>query len=238
MEKRRASSMQKIAESATHDLRTPLSVIMVNAAVLARAEPLDDARRIKAAKRIVANAGRMNRMIADLFDFTLAELGIATSYRMVDTDLGDLALKAVQDARAAHSGRNIAIERTGDLRGRWDPEKLLRALQTMLATALKFGNSAELLRMSCAPAADPPAVEVSVEVASNPAFGDHLQHLFDSIRSGGEFEKDAQWIPLAILQQIVHAHQGTLWITSSVSDGVRLFVGLPKQVQPALPPAT
>src|SRR5512135_3343336 len=125
MENRLASFVQQIAESASHDLRTPLSVIMVNAAVLARAEPLDDARRIKAAKRIVANASRMNRMIADLFDFTLAELGIATSYRMTDTDLGDLALKAVQDARAVHSGRNIAIERNGELRGRWDQDKLL-----------------------------------------------------------------------------------------------------------------
>lgn len=228
------ATLQKIVEGASHDLRTPLSVIMVNAAVLARSEPLDDARRIKAATRIVANVGRMNRMIADLLDFSLAEMQLPAIYRMVDVDLGELALKVVQEERVAHAGRIITLERRGALRGHWDQDRLHRGLATMLTTVLKFGNTAEPLRLTCASSTDDSAVEVAVEAASNPTFGDHLQRLFEAIRLGGEFEKDAHWIPLTVLLQMIQAHQGTLWITASPSDGIRIFAQVPKS--PAVQP--
>ncbi|MGD0838550.1 MAG: HAMP domain-containing sensor histidine kinase [Polyangia bacterium] len=223
----RSVTLRKIVEGASHDLRTPLSVIMVNAAVLASPEPMAEERRIKAASRIVASVGRMNRMVGDLFDFALAEMGIPVPYRMLDADLGELALKAVKDARAAFPGRIIVLEHTGELRGHWDQDRVLRSLQTMLTSALRLGNSSEPVRLVCCATPAQAAVDITVEAAINPAFGDHVQRLFDTIRSHGEFEKDPHWIPLVVLQETVTAHHGSLRISASPSEGIRMSVSLP-----------
>jgi K+-sensing histidine kinase KdpD len=221
--------LQKLVEVASHDLRNPLSVILVNASVLARSDPMDDVRRIKAATRILSNVGRMDRMIGDLFDFTLAKMGIPFSYRSMPLDLGDLAAKAVDDLRRNNPTRTLVLDRAGDLRGYWDPDRLLRALQTMVTTGLKFGQASEALRVSCVVGEADDVLEVTVETPTNPAYGDHLQHLFQDIEAGGEIDHDGHWIALSVLRQTITAHGGTVEFAASPADGIRFCARLPRR---------
>lgn len=222
--------LQKLVEVASHDLRNPLSVILVNASVLSRSEPMDDGRRIKAATRILSNVGRMNRMIGDLFDFTLAKMGIPVPYRPTSVDLGELAAKAVDEMIRSNPTRTLVIDRTGDLRGHWDSDRLLRSLQTMLATGLKFGRVSETVRVGCVAREATGLVEVTIETATNTGFGDHLQRLFQDTEAGGEIDQDGQWIALTVLRQTVAAHRGVVELTASAADGIRFFMRLPRQV--------
>lgn len=223
-----AQAVQKLVEIASHDLRNPLSVIMVNAAVLSRAEPLDDSRRIKAAGRILSNVGRMNRMIGDLLDFAYGKIGAGLVTRPVELDLGELAAKAVDEARTATPSRVLAMERSGDLRGQWDADRISRALQTMVSSVLKFGNPQELVRVWCRPSEDGGAVELGVETPANPATVAQVERLFESIESGAELEKDGFAIAVAVLRQTVDAHRGSLRLSASAADGIRARVNLPR----------
>jgi len=226
---RSVSPLQKLVEVAGHDLRNPLSVILVNAAVMARSGPIDDGRRIKSATRILSNVGRMNRMIGDLLDFTFMKIGIPLPHHLAELNLGNLAAKAVDELHVSTPARTVALELSGDLSGRWDQDRLLRALQTVLATAHKFGTPSEPLRMSCVDRTDHGVVEVTVEVAENPALVGHLLRLFQNVEAGDEIDQDGQWIALAVLRRTIAAHQGTLEVVSSPADGVRIAARLPRQ---------
>jgi PAS domain-containing protein len=59
-------------QSMCHDLRNPLSAIMINANMLLRSETLIDERRIKVATRILSSATRMNAMIEDFHHASVA----------------------------------------------------------------------------------------------------------------------------------------------------------------------
>ncbi len=225
--------LQKLVEGASHDLKNPLSVILVNAAVLSRSGPMDDSRRIKAATRIVSNVGRMNRMIGDLLDFAFVQMGTPVPFRPAPTNLGDLAAKTVEELRTSTPARTISLERSGDLSVSSDQERLGRALHTMLTTAHKFGQSSEPVRLACL-AIDDAEVEIVVEVGLNPAFGDHLSRLLKSVDSGGEVDQDGLWIAWSVLSQTIRVHGGTLELLASRADGIRFLVRLPRQSVTAL----
>jgi K+-sensing histidine kinase KdpD len=168
-------------------------------------------------------------MIGDLFDFTLTKMGIPVPYRSTMVDLGDLAAKAADELRRNSPTRTIILDRTGDLRGHWDPDRLARGLQTMLSTGLKFGQVSAPLRVSCLAREADGVVEVTVETPANPGFGDHLQRLFHEVEAGSEIDQDGQWIALSVLRQVIAAHRGTLELAASPEDGIRFSMRLPRQ---------
>lgn len=219
--------LQRLVEVASHDLKNPLSVILVNAAVLSRSGPLDDSRRIKAATRILSNVGRMNRMIGDLFDFAFARMGMPVPFRPSALNLGDLTAKAMDELRTSTPSRTLSLERSGELLVRFDQDRLLRGLQTMLTTAHKFGQPSEPVRIACA-GVDDSEVEVVLEVGLNPAFGDYLARLLESTEAGGELDKDGLWIALSVLRQTISAHAGTLELMASSVGGIRFSLRLPR----------
>ena len=224
--------LRRLVEISSHDLRTPLSVILVNAAMLSRNEVMDDARRIKVATRILTNVVRMNRMLGDLFDLAFAQMGIAVTAKWADLDLGALLDKTVEETRAAYPGRGMVVDRFGDLHGQWDQERLLRALGTMVAVAFKLGLPTEPLRLTCTSNTEESPIEINVETAANPSLGEHPQRLFAAVKSGGgieKLEKDGQWISLWALQHTVEGHRGTLQLSASSSEGIRFSVRLPRR---------
>ncbi|HVK66264.1 MAG TPA: PAS domain-containing protein, partial [Polyangium sp.] len=79
---------QQLIGIVSHDLRNPLSAIMLAATVLLRRDDLDE-RATKTAARILAAAERASRLIRDLLDFTAARLGrgIPITPREVDFHL-------------------------------------------------------------------------------------------------------------------------------------------------------
>src|SRR5690606_12376991 len=68
----RAVLVEQLVGIVSHDLRNPLNAIVLGAGLLAAAQLGPHARTVE---RITSAAGRANRLIADLLDFTQARLG-------------------------------------------------------------------------------------------------------------------------------------------------------------------
>jgi signal transduction histidine kinase len=72
--------------------------------LLARAAD-DDVRQARVASRILNSAHRMERMIADLLDFTRTRLGGAIPLRTAATDLQRVCEHVLLEIEASHPGR-------------------------------------------------------------------------------------------------------------------------------------
>lgn len=90
---------------------------------------------------IIARATqRVERMIADLLDLARGHLGSEIPVQLRAEDLGDVACAAVEEARQTYPGRLIQVTTTGDLRGRFDRDRILQAIGNLITNAVQHGQ--------------------------------------------------------------------------------------------------
>jgi signal transduction histidine kinase len=219
---------RQVMAIASHDLRNPLSAIAMNAAILARAETLPDERRVKTATRITSSASRMGRMIEDLFDYTLAALGKGIPIRYREVDLAVLVEEAASEARAAHAGRQFLVQKQGDLRGTWDPDRLHQVLQNLMSNAVKYGQPNTPVSVYCAESVEAGAVDIAVENHGDPIQPELLPLVFEAYRRGPGSGRHSLGLGLYIARRIVEAHRGKIDVASGAGAGTRFTVRLPK----------
>ena len=94
-----------------HDLRNPLSAITTAAGLLeARA---DSERIARPARRVVASANRMERMISQLLDFTRIRLGGGLPVERTRVDLTEIARSIIDELEPVHE-KPIWLRAEGD----------------------------------------------------------------------------------------------------------------------------
>lgn len=194
-----------------HDLRNPLSSISLAADQLLRVTDLPERHRATV-ERIARSAGRMSRMIVDLIEFARC-LGDQMPLRRQEVDLGELVQRIVEEVRQAHPAAAIEVARAGDLRGRWDPDRLAQALSNLLVNAVQHGEPPVRVR------AYDSGADVTLEVSNPgpPIPGEAMKDIFEpfSHTTG----TDGLGLGLFIVSEIVAAHQGAIDVRSTAEDG-------------------
>ena len=99
-----------------HDLRNPLSAIIMGATLLINAEELSD-RSVSVAARMLNSANRMNRMIGDLLDLTRTRFGDLIPVVPTPIDLDPLCRQVVAELEGLRPAGDLTFKGDGDLRG-------------------------------------------------------------------------------------------------------------------------
>lgn len=210
-----------------HDLRGPLSAMLMSAMVIERRAENEAARQ--AAVRIQSSGRRMSRMIADLLDLARARLAGGIVVTPAAMELGAVLLRVVQESQAAHPDRDVQWEQQGDGEGSWDGDRLAQVASNLIGNALRHGEQHTPVRVRLdGRRAD--RVEFSVANAGViPA--DLLPHVFDPFRSGRRASNESAGlgIGLYIVQQVVQAHGGSVAAESNEADGTCFRVDLPRR---------
>jgi two-component system sensor histidine kinase/response regulator len=201
-----------------HDLRRPLSTILMNAILQEKKAPDDTAR--KSASRTLESATRMSRMISDMLDLARARLagGIPIDYRPLD--LLAVVEKTVDEHRAVATDRTIEIEHRGSLSGAWDADRIAQSAANVIGNAIQHGDRARAIRCVL-DGRDPDQVTLAVTSGGRiPA--DLLPHVFDPFRSRETYRSRSEGLGLGlyIVQQIVFAHRGTIDVEVGGDVGV------------------
>ncbi|MFP2902126.1 sensor histidine kinase [Corallococcus sp. 4LFB] len=136
-QQQRADFEQQLIGIVSHDLRNPVSAILLGAASLMRREELDE-RSTKAVSRIQSAAERAHRMIRDLLDFTQARLGGGLRIQRRPSDLHELIDGVLEEIEATHPDREIRRRRGGSGLGEWDPDRLGQMAQNLVTNALRY----------------------------------------------------------------------------------------------------
>ncbi|WP_157267876.1 hybrid sensor histidine kinase/response regulator [Azohydromonas aeria] len=206
----------------SHDLRTPLSAMLMSAEVLKRLAVGDAAQR--AAQRVKDSGRRMSHMIGQLLDFSRIRSG-SLALDMQPHDLRAVADTAVAELQQAQPGARIEFSTGGDLAGRFDADRLAQVFSNLLGNALQYGEPDEPVRVQL-DGSD--ARELCFTVRNAGRLSDEvLQRLFDPFKTARDGGHDGLGLGLYIVRQFVHAHGGRVTGRNG-ADGVEFEVVLPR----------
>jgi signal transduction histidine kinase len=217
---RAIAARENLMAIVSHDLRNPLTTILMTTELLLRKVPNDRRRRDrKHAETISRSASRMDRLIRDLLDFATVEGG-----RLVIDPRAYAASELVKEAIDAHE--SLALEKSVQLVLRapseeafvlCDRERLQQVFSNLLGNALKFTPRGGAITLSVGRRDG----EVCFSVAdTGPGIPRHeLPHIFERFWQSRRTPRTGTGLGLSIAQGIVGLHGGRIWVESEVGMG-------------------
>ncbi|MFL5343272.1 MAG: PAS domain-containing protein [Hyalangium sp.] len=227
--RRQAEFEQQLIGIVSHDLRNPVSAILMSAQMLLKQEGLGE-RAFKGASRILSSAERATRLIGDLLDFTQARLGGGIRIQRRATNLHELTRQVLEESQAAWPERDIQVSQSGDGEGEWDPDRLAQVVTNLVTNALRYSTPGTPVQVSTR--AEEDTVQLEVHNLGKPICEELLPHLFEAMKRGshdGASSGRSVGLGLYIVQQIVCAHGGTVSVQSSEAEGTTFTVQLPRR---------
>jgi len=217
----------------SHDLRGPLSAIVMGSILLERKATDDMTRR--SAARMLSSAKLMSHMIADMLDLARVRLAGGIPIRREPLDLGALLQQAVDDQRLAVPDRRIELALRGDLSGEWDAARLTQVVSNLVGNAVQHGTPGGPVDCTVD---GTQAGQVILSVRNGGRIPDEMRpHVFDPFRSRETHHTrdDGLGLGLYIVDQIASAHDGSVAV--QCDDSTTTFrVFLPRHAaSPALP---
>lgn len=218
-------AQRAFAADASHELRSPLTVLGGYVDILARGETDADtrSRTLSAMRREI---DRLSRLSADLLLLTQLEAG-GGRLTAREVDLALLVDDIGAAARVIAPNREVAVERYGPLPVRADPDRLTQSLMNLVDNAVRHAPDGGLIRITAA-RADGAAV-VAVANAGTPIAAADLPRVFDRFFQAGDgVGRNGQHagLGLAIVKAIVEASGGTVAATSDPNE-TRFEIRLP-----------
>ena len=204
----------------SHDLRNPLMAILVSARHLASESVLEqeDADMVG---RISRSAGRMQRLIEYLVEFTRARLGGGLLIALGPADLRVICRRVVEELEV-RSTCPLHCEFEGDLIGNWDSDRLEEAISNIAGNAIEYAAPGSVVVVHAW--AEGPWANLEITNHGDAIPADVLPHLFEPFRRGRPREKSKAshlGLGLYIAQQIFFSHGGA--VTASSSNGITTF---------------
>lgn len=222
-ERRLASIRAEIISLISHDLRSPLTVVIGYLDLLTRPmSPDDHARALEAARR---NAARMADLLEDLLSATRAQELLAPS-ELVPTPLCTLADEVISSLGPTHSERKLLLEADCDPVVLGEEKRLRQVLVNLVTNAYKYspGTDPILVRVRCDDA------NAYLEVIDHgPGIPeDEREHVFERFaRLENGIGRPGVGLGLYIVNIIAHNHGGSVSVEESPGGGATFIVQLP-----------
>jgi two-component system, sensor histidine kinase and response regulator len=210
-----------------HDLRGPLSAIVMDAILLERRAGDDNTR--KSAVRTLKSAKRMSRMIAEMLDLSRGRLAGGIPIRRQPVELRALVDQIVAEHRTVVPERAITLQFLGVLEGDWDPDRCGQLVSNLLDNASRHGR--EDSPIECVvDGTDPDAVTITVSNGGVIA-PSLLPHIFDPFRKRESHRSRGEGLGLGlyIVEQIAVAHGGEVSVRSGEDERTVFRVALPRE---------
>jgi signal transduction histidine kinase len=209
----------------THDLRSPLAVLMITAETIA--EDTQEPATREAAQRMTRAAARMERLLADLLDVARIQSGalritkrqyavaplvteILKTYGPLFTDRG---LTFMVDAPAT------AIVAS------FDYDRIVQVLSNLLGNAMKFTPRGGTVTLEVQQRAE--HIEFNLRDNGPGICASALPHVFERFWQIASADRRGLGLGLYICEKIVAAHGGTIRAESEFGQGATLRFTLP-----------
>lgn len=209
----------------SHDLRSPLNTIALNAAVIGRRNK-DEATTVERITRAVKYA---TRIIEDLLEIARVDAG-RLMLRKRPERVSALCEKALALHAPQAEERGVRIESTAaeDLPDVLvDRHRIVRLLGNLLTNAIKFTPAGGTVSLGAR--AEGGAVVLSVADTGVGIPPEDLPRLFDRFWQGTQARRADAGLGLSIVKGIAEAHGGAVTVRSEIGRGSTFEVTLPLQ---------
>ena len=206
---------RQFVADASHELKTPLTVILANAELL-RLPDYDDADRTQLSDGIYSMARQMQELVTRLLELARAERGGGKT-ELVPLNLSQLVSDAIDTMElfCQERDRSITRELQPDLYVKGDPAGLLQVTDILLDNAVKYSEPQSDIRVSLAQQGR--HCVLSVASVGNPLSKADLKNVFkrfyrvDKSRSA----RGSYGLGLSIAAGLVQQHRGKIWAECS-----------------------
>ena len=220
------SALELFVGTVSHDLRTPLHAMTGYASLMLTRDDLPEKHR-HWADRIVTVGARMARMLDELVEISEARGGTGIELERRMTRLGDVVAMVVEEVQAANPAALIECAYHGENQGLWDPDRIARVVQNLLANAVVHGTAGAVVRVDVSEEGDDAVL--TVRNLGKPIPEALRATLFDPFRRARQ-SGSGLGLGLYITRELVKAHGGDVSFTSSAEDGTTFTVRLPRGV--------
>lgn len=223
---RNLKARQQWMAEISHELRTPVAILQGEIeAIQDGVNPLDQ----KAIESLHAESTRLGRLIDDLHELTLSDMG-ALNYQMEPLNLFDLVEQRVQSARPLTSEHklSVSLNKRTPIIVQADPQRLAQLIDNLLQNSVRYTDEGGAIEVSLSRKAGNAILEW---VDSSPGVtAEQLPNLFEPLyRTEGSRSREfgGSGLGLSIVEKIVTAHQGQINAFHSPLGGLGIKVMLP-----------
>ena len=217
---------QRFLSDASHELKTPLTVVLSSAELLAE-HTADNKDASPYVDNIRAEGQRMRSLVEDMLTLSRAENGQPRA-AFTDIDLSDLVMESALrfEPVAYEAGRQLDYQIAENITVSGDSDRLRQLTGILLDNAIKYAPAGSFVRLSLL-AQDRQAV-LTVENGGEPIPPDALPHLFERFyrADASRSDHDSFGLGLSIAQAITKNHGGTIRVESD-QRSTRFIVALP-----------
>ncbi|MDF7809891.1 two-component regulator propeller domain-containing protein [Hymenobacter sp. YC55] len=224
----------------SHEFRTPLTLILGPAELLADDPPIDATQVRQQGSLIVRHARKLLQLINQLLDLSKLEAG-ALHLNAVPGDATLFGRRLLAPFASLASSQHITLRLqapTTPVPLVFDPEKLEEIVSNLLANALRFtpagGEVVLIIKEEPSSAAVPfGAVRFEVRDTGPGISPEHQPRLFERFYqapgpdTGGA--RTGTGLGLALVKELTELHCGTVTVASKLGQGATFSVWLPRQ---------
>ena len=221
------AQQRQFLSDASHELKTPLTVILSNAEMM-ESSPLDE-KQARWADNIHSEAGRMKSLVEEMLTLARADNMVRTAV-CSDVSLSDVAADSALlfEPVAFEAGKPLEYDIAGGVSVTGDGDKLRQLISVLLDNAIKYGKDGGVIRLTLSKTDRQARLQVSNENAGDPIPPEQLSRLFERFyrADASRGEKSGFGLGLPIAQTIAQEHKGALKAESDLS-GTRFTFTMP-----------
>lgn len=213
---------------ASHELKTPLTVIKVYAQVARSLKDKDINKMVEYLDKIDQQATKVNNLVQQLLDLTKIE-NDKVNYRMEEVDLAAFLKEVLDSISYSHPNHPIVLKPFKDISLSLDKLRIEQVIVNLVSNAAKYSPNGK-------------AITVEVDASSNQALTigvtdqgiglseENLTKVFDKFfRAEDVIQKiSGLGMGLYITTRIIKEHKGKIWAVSQEGKGSTFYFSLPR----------
>jgi two-component system, OmpR family, sensor histidine kinase BaeS len=224
-------SRRQLLADVAHELRHPLAVMKGRLDLMQEGRVgIDQEALLPLQDEVI----RLTRLVGDLRDLSLAEVG-GLSLQIAPVDLARLLRTLTENMEPVAAAKDVALTATvtpGLPAVAADPDRLRQVLVNLIANALQYTGPGGKVSIDAKPVAAAAGGAVQIAICdTGPGIAEaDLPHLFDRFYRGDKSRSRAtggSGLGLAIVRSLVELHRGSVTVQSKEGVGTTFTVTLP-----------
>jgi len=221
--------MRRFVADASHELRTPISIIRGEADV-ALSHDRSAAEYKQALAIVLDESRRLSRLVDDLLNLARADAG-RVKLRVEEFYLNDLLVECCRSAQTLASARGVTIECPAheDAAFRGDEELVRRMVMNLIDNAIRYTPSGGRVTATLESRSGDIAIRIA-DTGSGIA-PEAVPHVFERVYRGDKARSRPDGgfgLGLAIVKWIAESHKGAVELASTPGAGSTFTVTLPR----------
>lgn len=223
---------QTILSSISHEMRTPLTVILGAAASL-ESDLVTDSNVKVLAMSIAMNGERLNRVIENLLDMSRLSNG-SLALKLEWQDFSDLVGVVRRKLAKPLSNHNVVVKISPDFQlVRMDFRLFEHALSNLILNSTQYSKVGTTISIEAYKKNNRLIIVVLDEGPG--IFKEYAEHIFEKFYRVPGSPPGGTGLGLSIVQSIIELHKGSISYEANVPSGSRFIIDLPFEKPPEIP---